>query len=62
MQGLDPVMDGILAKMQEVTDNSTLKSLQQQASAAESEEVVESSQTNEISTGVQSQDEKTLGI
>lgn len=62
MQGLDPVMDGILAKMQEVTDNSTLKSLQQQASAAESEEAVESSQTNEISTGVQSQDEKTLGI
>ena len=32
MQGLDPVMDGILSKMQEVTDNSNLKNLQQQSS------------------------------
>lgn len=28
MQGLDPVLDGILAKMEEVTDNTNLKMLQ----------------------------------
>jgi hypothetical protein len=38
MQGLDPVMDGIIEKMSEVTDNSTLRSLQQQASQADAEE------------------------
>ena len=31
MQGLDPVMDGILQKMYEVTDNSNLHELQQEA-------------------------------
>jgi hypothetical protein len=31
MQGLDPVMDGILQKMAEVTDNSKLKKLQKKA-------------------------------
>lgn len=30
MQGLDPVMDGILEKMQEVTDNSNLRLLQKE--------------------------------
>jgi len=30
MQGLDPVMDGILQRMMEVTDNSNLKHLQKE--------------------------------
>ena len=36
MQGLDPVMDGILQKMAEVTDNSKLRKLQKKAKKAES--------------------------
>ena len=30
MQGLDPLMDGILERMQEVTDNSYIRQLQMQ--------------------------------
>ena len=60
MQGLDPVMDGILEKMQEVTDNSNLRSLQQQAS--NNQETSDNADSGSLTSGFSFSDDKETQI
>ena len=56
MEGLDPLMDGILERMEMVTDNSNLKFLQKQAKLGITEQV-SSDMENSIKTESQSGDQ-----